>query len=526
MKSKYIITASLAAMMASASCSDDWDSHYEPGHNGSGKTVYEMIKADPSLSRFAEMVDAAGYKTLLESSQTFTVFAPTNEALATVDMDDQTAVKRIVANHIARFNVSTATAPDKGVKMYNGKRFFFEGKAFGSAPIISADNIAGNGILHVISSQIPYFYNLREYMDTHESTTSIAEFIKRFDERRLDLEASRPISVNESGQTVYDSVMVDYNPVFEHSFLGLGSIACEDSVFTMIIPDNNAWQKAYDRISPYYNVYDADSKVSDSIRDVQTSLAILGDLVYRQRITDPASLSKVVSTSGSEITDVASLFSGTMPVEASNGMIYIAPSVNYDNTLTWNKEIEVEGENTVGRTPGAATTVNVRSVDSSHPLASEVSDMRYIEVTPTSPSRQPSVTISIPDVLSCEYDIYASFVPGNVADETVVDDRTRVQFTISYRGENGRQTSKKFNSQDFVTSPTEMTLIKVAEAFSFPTSNFYDRLWSMDESHSELDKSVTTTLLVSTNVSNAEFNRNELTRRFRLDRIILIPVKK
>ncbi len=71
-----------------------------------------------------------------------------------------------------------------------------------------------------------------------------------------------------------------------------------------------------------------------------------------------------------------------------------------------------------------------------------------------------------------------------------------------------------------------MTLIKVAEAFSFPTSNFYDRLWSMDESHSELDKSVTTTLLVSTNVSNAEFNRNELTRRFRLDRIILIPVKK
>lgn len=520
-----VALAALAGGMSA--CSDEWDDHYKPSDSGaSTATVMEMVKADASLSQFAKMIEIAGYADLLSSSQTFTVFAPTNDALASVDITDEALVRRIVLNHIARFNVSTATPGNQGVKMYNGKRFFFNGLTFGSAPIVSADNRAANGIVHVVSSQIPYAYNLREYIDTHSNTTEIAAFIARFDEQKLDLEASRPLSVNEQGQTVYDSVMVAYNRIFEHDPLGLGAIASEDSLFTMIIPTDDAWRQAYQRIAPYFNVYDADPAVADSIRDVQTSMAILSDLVYREQIADPAAYEIIESTSGSEITNPAALFAGTTLINASNGLIYEAPTLNYDNTLTWNKPIEVEGETTTGRTTGSATTVNVRTVDSSNALAEDISEMRYLEVTPTSPSRQPGVTFSIPDVLSGEYDIYVSIVPANVLDATVVNDSTRLQFTLSYRNEKGATASQSFKDNSFTTHPTEMTLIKVATAFQFPVSNYYDRLWSMDETHSDLDKSISTSLYVTTNVTNNEFNRSVFTRNFRLDRIILLPAKK
>ena len=41
----------------------------------------------------------------------------------------------------------------------------------------------------------------------------------------------------------------------------------EDSLYTMILPDNEAWDKAYAHISPYFTTYNADEAVADSIRD-------------------------------------------------------------------------------------------------------------------------------------------------------------------------------------------------------------------------------------------------------------------
>lgn len=521
-------TAKLTILALAASlwaCSDNWDKHYDNPDNVAGQTVLELIQANPELSKFARMIEIAGYDKLLGSSQTFTVFAPVDAALGDIDLDDVEQVKRLVANHISRFSNSSSTSAAQSVKMYNGKHFEFDGLNFGGSRLLTADVVAKNGVLHTIASQLPYHYNLREYIDTHASTSSIAAFIARFDERKLDPEASVAVGVDDKGQTVYDSVLVNYNPIFDHKPYGLGSISAEDSVFTMIIPDNQAWAQAYERISPYFKVYDPDQAVADSISEVQTSLAILGDLVYRREIHDPASQQMLMSTSGSEISDPLALFDGTSKIEASNGLIYLAPRLNYDNVETWNKEIEVEGEVTAGRTPGAATSVNVRSVTAEHPLAARISEMRYIEVTPTSPTRQPSVTISIPDVLSGKYDIYVSMVPGNVIDSSAEADSTKLSFTLSYMGANGRIATKNFRSNDFVTKPTEMSLIKVAEAFEFPVSNFYDRLWYADELHSEGDRTNTTSLFITTNVSAAEFNKNVFTRRFRLDRIIFVPIK-
>ncbi|MDE5625378.1 MAG: fasciclin domain-containing protein, partial [Muribaculaceae bacterium] len=192
-----------AALVSLGACSDNWDDHYGPDSSlVADTTVYEMIKSDPSLETFGRMIDIAGYAGLLDTSQTFTVWAPDNEALAGVDLSDEDEVRRIVANHVARFNVSTASSGD--VRMYNGKVMRFDGNTFGGAELRRSDIVVRNGVMHVLASRIPYSYNIREYIDTHAETSSLSAFLRRFDENKFDEASSAPIDIDENGNTVYD----------------------------------------------------------------------------------------------------------------------------------------------------------------------------------------------------------------------------------------------------------------------------------------------------------------------------------
>lgn len=522
---RYILTTMISSALLLAGCDDTWDEHYSDSPEDlSGETVLEQMKADPELSDFVHMIEIAGYGNLLNSSQTFTVWAPVNGQFNDVDLDDKAAVARIVANHIARFNISSATPSDEGVKMLNGKLMYFSDNAssFGGVNLLKTDIHTGNGLVHKLSSQIPYSYNFREYIDTHSSTSEIAAFIAGFDEMLLPSQIPGSTS---TGTGASDSVAVSYNRLLQYPDLGLGDIASEDSIFSMVIPDNIAWQKAYDEITPYFTTYNASQEAADSIQRFQTSLAIVSDLIYRTGLDDPQDAESIVSTTGSVISSPDRFFAGMEQIQASNGRLFYASSLNYDMTETFNKPIEIEAEEQSGRTPAAGTTVYTRNVSTDNAYAGEISGQRYIEVQPVSSSRQPGVTFAIPNILAGEYDIYATFVPATVADPTNTTESTRVQFAVSCMGANGRTQSKTFNSADFVTSTDEMTVIKVAEAFKFPVANYYDRVWLMDPKNTLNDRVITTSIYVSTNVTNAEFNQNVLSRRFRIDRIYLVPVK-
>lgn len=524
MKMKTNIYYSILAggVLLLSGCSDTWDDHYSDRLGQEGRlTLLEQIKIDPDLSIFSKMIETAGYAEMLQSSQTFTVWAPTDDALRGVDTTDKAEVARTLANHMARFNISTATPEDEGVKMLNGKLMYFaNGGSFGGAQIVESDIHAKNGLMHKMKESIPYSYNFREYIDTHSQTSKISEFLAQFDEMLLPSQ----IPGAETTSTK-DTDPVAYNRLLQYPVYGLGDIACEDSVFSMAVPDNQAWDLAYERIKPYFKSYDADPAVADSLQRIQTSIAIVSDLIFRTGLADPLKADSIVSTGGSVISSPTSYFSGMTLTQASNGHLFLASSLNYDMTETFNKKICIEAEEQSGRTPAAGTTIYTRNVSTDNQFASEISGQRYIEVFPASSSRQPGVTFAIPDVLAGAYDIYASFVPAVVSETGSEADSTRVQFAVSFLGENGRTQSKAFNDNAFLTSGTKMTTIKVASAFKIPVSNYYDRVWYMNPKNDPKDRVTTTSVYVSTNVSNAEFNRNELSRRFRIDRLIFVPVE-
>ena len=65
-----------------ASCSD-WDDHYDPstGDEGSKTTLWQAISSQSELSNFARVLKGCDYDRNLSGSQTYTVFALTNDGL-------------------------------------------------------------------------------------------------------------------------------------------------------------------------------------------------------------------------------------------------------------------------------------------------------------------------------------------------------------------------------------------------------------------------------------------------------------
>ena len=228
MKNKGIICL-LAGAAVFAACSEDWDAHYDLNGSVPQVSLMYLLRGDASLATFTQMVEATGADSLLESSQTYTVWAPVNEALANVDMTDRGALSRLVNNHVARYANPTSTEPGKYIYMLNGKRMTYDNAVlFNGTPIEQGDGRAMNGVLHKMADTIPYRYNFMEYLSLRPEYSKVYGFISRFVEKRYD----------ELASTGSDSVFVDYHPMLYHRAYGIGHIDDEDSLYTMILPDN------------------------------------------------------------------------------------------------------------------------------------------------------------------------------------------------------------------------------------------------------------------------------------------------
>ena len=82
---KYILALSVLAVGLVA-CSDEWDNHYEVKKQSNG-TLWENIAAQTDLTQFSRLLDATGFRTSLNGSQVFTVFAPTDDVFSATECD-------------------------------------------------------------------------------------------------------------------------------------------------------------------------------------------------------------------------------------------------------------------------------------------------------------------------------------------------------------------------------------------------------------------------------------------------------
>ncbi len=497
-----------------SSCSDQWEEHYdESTFDLSDETIMDIINGREDLSTFAGILTELGYDSVLSQSQSYTVWAPTNEALSGMDLSDADEVEQILKNHIARSKFTTSSSDETLVPMLNGKNVSFtnDGGTYSfSGEVLTASNlVAKNGLLHVISGYATPLYNIYEFLKYTSGLDSVKKYIiTDNDEETFDASSSTEVGINEDGQVIYDSTLIYTNEVLEV----IGSIYLEDSVYTAFIPNNDAWNKSYTHISEYYN-FPPQYGGEERQREV-TRYKMVKDMLFREEVEEPANYDSLVTTTRTVVKNLSSIFGYSEKNDLSNGIAYVTDSITYPDTLSFFKEIRVEAEN-----DNYYDFSNFYLTEkTSYGSGLDISDKSYVylEPTGTNDNTTSSITFSIPNTLSGTYQMYCVFVPNNIENESDTV-KSKAKFVLTYiraASESSTRTSRKTLSPEIdETNTTGITKLDLGQ-FEFDYANVV----------SEDYPNTLVKLEVSNKVTVAEEQTGVYTRDMRIDCVIFEPV--
>lgn len=318
-----------------------WDDHNALTDPSVGQNLFEQISANPDLSKFAELLTKSGYDKIISSSKTYTVFAPTNAALATIDpavVADEVKLRMFVGNHIANQLYQTVTTPAQvRLIMINGKYNNLQGKTFDEANITTADKFAKNGFLNVIDKMVPALPNAWEFVETSSIAPAKqkAHLLTLF-RNVFDLTNAVQTGVNPAtGQPVYkpgtDSIRINQ---FWRDVLDLRD---ESKQFTFFMLTDAAWDGEVNKFKPFFASGSVDSTTVNTSNAVVRDLAIEGIYKPGAGATDTI-VSKFNIKVGIEKSAIV------QTIKVSNGIIYVMSRMN---VLTKHKFLPftIQGEN-------------------------------------------------------------------------------------------------------------------------------------------------------------------------------------
>lgn len=260
-----------------SSCSDfsSYNSVVESSNPSADRTLWENISAKGELSDFAQILQAVGYDAVLNAPTTYTVWAPVNgtfnkDSIMALAQDAKTkkkVIEQFVYDHLANYSHLESDPNDTVVYMLSKKLIRFSGKntnslTFDGKAINWGDDAfntpSSNGILYTLNGMVPFRPNAYENIFSDKSQYGIADsrfnaYVKRYERIVLDEDASVKGEIVNGNQVYDDSVTVTTNSFVTSNAHLNAELNNEDSLYTIIIPTDAAWQKAYDKIKSYYN---------------------------------------------------------------------------------------------------------------------------------------------------------------------------------------------------------------------------------------------------------------------------------
>ena len=338
---KSILFACCFLLACMLSCKK-WDDHIAVTNQALDETLTSYIGRQSNLSVFSSYLVKTGLDKTLNASKNYTVWAPTNDALAALApaiVNDTAQLKAYLLNHISGQLFFTRQATDSiRVPLLNGKRIYFYRQKFDDANITKADTYVRNGVLHVIDKGIAPLLNIWEYIQGSTATYTQNAYV-----------ASQVYNVQDPAQAVLDSINpITGDPVYKP---GTGivqintfrtkvyDIANEDSLYTYVVLNNNAWITETDREKPYFKSADVNKVSSNASWNTVKDLAIKG--LYQPNQLPSAFLSRFnvhVPISPAAIVETR---------KASNGIIYIVNASAADMTEKI-PSVLVQGETPIG----------------------------------------------------------------------------------------------------------------------------------------------------------------------------------
>ena len=302
-----------------------WDEHAQVENQDLTKTLLDEVSLRPNLSKFTEYLKKTGYDKELAASKTFTVWAPTNDALQSLDPSiaaDTAKLRRFIGNHIANQSFFTRNAqPAVRVPMLNGKQVSFSSTKFDDANITEADKYVSNGVLQVIDKMVPVYLNAWELADSTKGLYQQNAFIVNYVTKVFDAANAIIDSISAiNGMPVYrpgtDSVLRN---TFNFEVVDLKN---ESKQYTYFILNNPGFNTEYTKLSPYFKTSTTDSTAN------LTSFAVVKDLIVEGAYTQDQLPAFLVSKYGVKIPIDKSKIIETRKM--SNGIAYVFSAINFD----------------------------------------------------------------------------------------------------------------------------------------------------------------------------------------------------
>nr|WP_294899016.1 fasciclin domain-containing protein [uncultured Pedobacter sp.] len=361
---KYSYYILLCALVATISSCNKWDDHNVAIDGSLNKNLLEQIKENPDLSKFNEYLVKTGYDSVLSSSKTLTVWAPTNAALAALDpaiVNDVAQLKLVIGNHIANLSYfTTEPNPESRVRTLSNKNVVFTANAYGEANIVSSNKLGSNGVLHVVDMAIVPKLNILEYLNAStDGNLQKAEF-NSLNYTVRDPSKSEVIGYDQStGQPIYKEGLGLVN---KNKYLDNVNIANEDSVYTYIVLTDAAYTAEKSKLTPYF-------ATDDPLRtDTLANRSVINDLAIRGRY-DANNLPAQLYSLKDSVVYTLDKNAIVKTYQASNGVVYVMNKLDYD-MVSKLKPVKIQGES--GYTLQSSKTVTIRqrrnSTDINDPL--------------------------------------------------------------------------------------------------------------------------------------------------------------
>lgn len=551
-----------AALVGVAACTDD--DHFDVQVSGSAaESVWDNMRNAGQLNDFLSVLERTTvmrsendqaatitYADLLKQPQYFTIWAPEDGTYdvsrykALLDSADKakqagnmvafrdfnnTVETQFVRNHISRSSFANATAPLR-VQLMNNKRVVYDpaGQTFNE---VALDNTFGfrsanNGMLYKLTGISPFAYNILEYLEENPDWAAVNEFVHCDDTLYFNAGGSVEGALVDGEMVYVDSAFVTISPNARY----LGNASAEDSTYVAVIPNNEAWEAAVEKLKPYFNygttyyynlvqtedgigrfntsinygeemTMDGEMTQTDSLREYGTRMALLSSMVFSATnfpgvdVTDGDQVVNYARTADSLIStrdiciynqtpgQVNAFFGTGEPVKASNGYIYTVDDFKLDPVSAiqdlYPVDFDVEdGANDIGSSNVASRiVVTLDTVTRNPDVKGTVHEESYVRYERASTSRM-TIDFSLPNVLSAKYDIYAVMLPSEINRNYITSDSVREVCTFNadlysdYGTENPAPSDRLASVTDLEVSQDSVSHILLFEDFKFDKSYF------------------------------------------------------
>lgn len=537
MKHVYKLRMMLVAgsMLAATSCSDfsDFNSVPTTSEPGADKTLWENISENGSLTEFASVLQRLGYDKVLDASQTYTVWAPVNGSF---DLDslnqvsDEAVEKEFLMNHIANYAHRETDVNDTVIYMLNKKLVKFSNKNSGYLsfdaqqlmPNTSTPSVFNypsvNGLLYVTSYPAIFRYNGYEYLaEMTGFADTLYSYVKKYESITLDEANSVKGDIRDGVQHYDDSVIIVSNTLVEEILRA--ELDNEDSLYTVLIPTNEAWAKAYDKISSYYNYIPSIAYQDLEHKDVGTIKGTSGTIM--KATLGSTTVSLPASPLGAEITEPEKYMTDSLSklfivgnmiysetnkkynAKLSTGQAFNETDTLYSTTrsyLTNLPKLDEVTEKVVQLSNGHARIINEYPFLQEETYAPIINSMRVGRVVTASGSGYtlerinkvnldpamcvleedqtaldyvkagvPSIALAapeldfyLPNVLSTTYTVYAVVVPACVEDSVAEEDRKpySLYFDLNYTNANNQQITGRFDGDTLIVGTNNVKKVQ------------------------------------------------------------------